>query len=184
MGLFWGGARWGNPLRLTSRTQSAKFNDLGGVLRRWWFCALRHTRQGSGAPRQSEENNSSPAANTSGRLGLGTKVMSLPVFSGGTQACSNSPLTAAQPTVALMSIFINRMLEEASQQKNSFTGASLFHFSSMRALLSTVDPQHTAEWSQLYHVNRLNKWQINSSAQTSERTNIYEAKIKYVFQGR
>lgn len=77
-------------------------------------------RQVSIAPRQSAENNLDSPAKTAGWLGLGTKVMSLPVFSNGTWACSNSPLAGARTTVVLMNIFINRMLEEPSQQKKLF----------------------------------------------------------------
>lgn len=57
--------------------------------------------------------------------------MSLPVFSNGTRACSNSPLVGAHTAVALMNIFINRMLQEPSQQKKTF----LLRFANIYGLL-------------------------------------------------
>lgn len=69
-----------------------------------------------------------------GWLGLGTKVMSLPVFSNGTRACSNSPLAGAYTAVALMNIFINRMLEEPSQRNDTL----LLRFTEMYGFVAAL----------------------------------------------
>lgn len=93
-----------------SRSDRLRLTILARVSRGGSCRVHRCTTQASGAPRQSGENDLNPAANTPGWLGISTKVMSLPVFSDDTRACSNSPLAGAHPTVALMNILINRML--------------------------------------------------------------------------